>query len=50
MDDERKQVLTKLDKKSSIPKKESDNNTIVTTLNIKWKSVVKETKHESIQY
>ena len=44
IDDERKHVLTKLTKtKYGIQKKESDHNTIVTKLNIKWKSVVKET-------
>ena len=38
INDERKHVLTKLTKtKSGILKKESDHNTIVTKLNIKWK-------------
>ena len=45
IDDERKQVLTKLTKtKSGIQK--SDHNTIVTNQNMKWKSVVMEIKRE----
>ena len=47
IDDERKHVLTKLTKtKSGIKKVESDHNTILTKLIIKWKLDEKETKRE----
>ena len=51
IDDDRKYVLTKLTKtKSGLQKKESDHNTIVTKLNVKWKTEAKEKKKRNIQY
>ena len=47
IDDKRKHVLTKLTKtKSGIKKVESDHNTILTKLKIKWKLDEKDTKRE----
>ena len=47
IDDERKYVLTRLTKtKKGIVKKESDHNTIVTEMQIKWKTDTKTNKQE----
>ena len=47
IDDERKHVLTKLVKtKKGVVKKESDHNTIITKLNIRWKPNTKSKKRE----